>query len=359
LKTKNIAVIGTAGIPANYGGFETLVEYLVGHLAQRFNFIVYCSSSSYPVNTRHYKGARLVYLPINANGKSSILYDCLSIIHSLFIADTILVLGVGGAFLLPFIRLFTNKIIITNIDGLEWKRDKWGRIAKFYLFVQEKIAAKFSHRLIADNVGIENYILEKYGRSSELIAYGGSHAFHSELSQKTFDAYKIQMPYAFTVCRIEPENNIHIILKAFSNSNRNLIIVGNWQSSKYGESLRLMYGKFSNIKMLDPIYDQTVLNEIRSNCAIYIHGHSAGGTNPSLVEAMWLGLPIFAWKVNYNLFTTEENAIFFDSATTLQNLVNTVDEADLRTIGTRLAEVAKRKYSWEQISESYGKLFAA
>jgi glycosyltransferase involved in cell wall biosynthesis len=358
LKKKNIAVIGTAGIPANYGGFETLVEYLVEHLAGRFNFIVYCSSQAYSAKMKAYKGARLVYLPINANGKSSILYDCLSIVHCLFIADIILVLGVGGAFLLPFIRLFTNKIIITNIDGLEWKRDKWGRMAKLYLFIQEKIAAKFSHYLVADNRGIENYILEKYERSSELIAYGGSHAFHGELTQKTIDTYKIQRPYAFTVCRIEPENNIHVILKAFSNSSRNLIIVGNWQASKYGESLRALYGTFSNIKMLDPIYDQSILNEIRSNCAIYIHGHSAGGTNPSLVEAMWLGLPIFAWKVNYNLFTTEENAIFFDSATTLENLINTVDEADLRTIGTRLAEVAKRKYSWEQISDSYGKLFA-
>lgn len=349
--------MGTAGIPANYGGFETLVEYLVEHLTARFDFIVYCSGPSYPKKISYYKGARLIYFPINANGKSSIAYDCLSIVHSLFFADAILVLGVGGAFFLPFVRLFTNKIIITNIDGLEWKRDKWGNLAKLYLLIQEKIAAKFSHYLVADNIAIEEYIKRKYNRSSALIAYGGSHTFHSELTERTAGEYAIRRPYAFSVCRIEPENNIHIILKAFSNSTRNLIIVGNWKSSKYGDSLRSLYAAYPNIKMLEPIYDQLILNEIRSNCDIYVHGHSAGGTNPSLVEAMWLGLPVFAWDVNYNIYTTEENAIFFNSAETLQHLLNTVNESDLPRIGSRLREVALKKYSWNQISESYSKLF--
>lgn len=354
---QKIAVVGTAGIPANYGGFETLVEYLVEHLADRYDFSVYCSGPSYPKKISSYKGARLIYLPINANGKSSVLYDCLSIIHSLFFADTIVVLGVGGAFFFPFIRLFFNKKLITNIDGLEWKRHKWGRVAKLYLSIQEKIAAKYSHFLVSDNVAIERYVQEKYGRSSALIAYGGSHAFRSELSPRTIAEYRIQRPYAFSVCRIEPENNIHIILEAFSKSTRNLIIVGNWHSSKYGNSLRSTYSAYPNLKMLDPIYNQSILNEIRSNCDIYVHGHSAGGTNPSLVEAMWLGLPVFSWDVDYNRHTTDEKAIFFDSAQSLQHLLKSVQENELPGIGAQLQIVAHDRYSWSQISAGYSRLF--
>jgi glycosyltransferase involved in cell wall biosynthesis len=354
---KKIAIVGTAGIPANYGGFETLVEYLVEHLSEQFDFSVYCSSPNYAVKQKFYKGAQLIYLPLNANGKTSILYDCFSILHSIFYADVIVVLGVGGAFLLPFVRILTNKVIVTNIDGLEWKRDKWGKFAKRYLSIQERIAVKVSHRLVADNYAIQQYITEKYLRESNFIAYGGSHAFRSQLNPKTILAYDIKLPYAFTVCRIEPENNIHVILNAFSNSDKILIIVGNWQASKYGASLRTLFGSAPNIKMLDPIYDQGQLNEIRSNCSLYVHGHSAGGTNPSLVEAMWLGLPVFAWSVNYNVYTTENKAVFFDSPEMLVRLLNELDEEQLKKIGSQLQEVAKRKYSWNEIAAQYGRLF--
>ena len=358
MKKNTIAIVGTAGIPANYGGFETLVEYLVEYLADQFNFTVYCSSANYTHKKPDYKGARLIYIPVDANGKSSILYDSIALLHSLFFADVILVLGVSGAFLLPFVRFITRKKIITNIDGLEWKRDKWGRFAKLYLSIQERIAARFSHVLIADNKAIAEHIRERYSKPSVLIAYGGSHAFRSNMSENTTSTYGINGPYAFTVCRIEPENNIHVILKAFSNSKRSLIIVGNWKSSKYGIGLREEYAGNANIKMLDPIYDQQPLNELRSNCEIYIHGHSAGGTNPSLVEAMWLGVPVFAWNVNYNLYTTEEKAYFFDSAETLQRLLSSVKSTELQQIGSDLKEVAHRRYSWSKISEGYGLLFA-
>jgi len=155
---KTVAVIGTAGIPAKYGGFETLVEYLVEHLSEDVNFIVYCSSLNYTVKSDYYKGAKLVYVPVRANGKWSVVYDSLCVIHSLFVADTLLVLGVGGAFLLPFVKIFTRKKIITNIDGLEWKRDKWSRLAKTYLHIQESIAVRVSNVVIADNLGIKKYV---------------------------------------------------------------------------------------------------------------------------------------------------------------------------------------------------------
>ena len=126
-KLKRIAIIGTVGVPAKYGGFETLVDNLVERLASDYKITVYCSKKNYTKTERvkYYKGAKLVYLPFSANGAQSIIYDIISIFHSLFIADTLLILGVSGGIVVPFVRWFTNKKIIVNIDGQEWKRDKW------------------------------------------------------------------------------------------------------------------------------------------------------------------------------------------------------------------------------------------
>jgi glycosyltransferase involved in cell wall biosynthesis len=352
-----VAIIGCAGIPANYGGFETLAENLVTELRGQFKFIVYCSAFSYPVKKTEYRDARLIYIPVNANGRSSIVYDALSILHALNKANILLILGVGGAFLLPFVRLFTRKKIIVNIDGLEWKRQKWGAFARFYLRVQESIAVKFAHKVVADNEAIQLYITSQYKRDSEYAAYGGDHARAQPLSVATQEELKItHHRYCFTVCRIEPENNIHVILEAFSYIKTiRLVIVGNWKASTYGQGLMRLYAGYANITLLDPIYDQKKLDEIRSNCVLYIHGHSAGGTNPSLVEAMNLGLPVLAWDVDYNRFTTENKALYFKNATELADLLRTMDFADasIAQRGAMLHKIAKEKYTWAIVASRY------
>lgn len=140
MKKNRIAIIGTVGIPAKYGGFETLAEQLVSNLSDEFDFTVYCSKKKYSKEERisQYKGAKLEYINLEANGIQSILYDCISILKSLKNNDILLILGVAGAFILPFIRLFTNKKIIISIDGIEWKRDKWSFFAKMYLWWAKK-----------------------------------------------------------------------------------------------------------------------------------------------------------------------------------------------------------------------------
>ena len=127
---KRIAIIGTAGVPCRYGGFETLAHQLVTHLSDQFRFTVYCSGKLYKRGERpaKWKGARLVYLPLNANGISSVVYDIWSVLHALFVADTLLLLGVSGGLVVPFVRLLTRKKVIVHIDGQEWRRGKWGRL---------------------------------------------------------------------------------------------------------------------------------------------------------------------------------------------------------------------------------------
>lgn len=344
MNKKKIAIIGTVGIPAKYGGFETLSEQLVNNLYTEFDFTVYCSGLSYK-NKDEYPFAKRVFIPLDANGKSSIVYDFISIIHAVFYADVILLLGVSAAFMTPFIKLFSSTKVITNIDGLEWKREKWKGFAKIYLKYQEKIAVKHSHIVVSDNKAIQEYVTKDYNRKTSCIVYGASHVKDVEIKNQTRD-------YAFSVCRIEPENNVHIILDAFSQTNKKIVFVGNWDTGKYGKEVRNKYKDYPNIELLDPIYDQETLDKLRANCHIYIHGHSAGGTNPSLVEAMWLGLPIICWDVIYNRETTNSEALFFKDKEALIKLLDS-DEQVLNSVAFKLKEIAFQNYNWIKISNQY------
>lgn len=352
-----IAIIGTVGLPANYGGFETLAAHLVKNLGDKYDMTVYCSGKRYNKQQQqsHYLGAKLRYIPLDANGIQSIPYDTLSIIHALFFADVLLILGVSGAWILPFVKLFTNKKIIISIDGIEWKRNKWSTAAKWYLSWAEKIAVKYSHIDISDNESIQDYTAIRYGSLSRIIEYGADHTLHLPLNKNIKSKYPfLMLPYAFKVCRIEPENNVHLVLEAFSNMVKHrLVIVGNWANSEYGIKLKSQYNQYANIYLLDPIYDQETLDMMRGNALLYLHGHSAGGTNPSLVEAMYLGLPVFSYKVSYNKTTTEGNAKYFTTVADLQELIENTDIVALKQLGSDMKAIADRRYVWKVIANKY------
>ena len=353
--TKKIAIIGTVGLPSNYGGFETLTEYLTKDLGHRFDITVFCSSTSYKTKLKTHNNAKLKYLPLKANGIQSILYDIVSIFYALLFADTLLILGVSGCIVLPSVKLFSNKKIIVNIDGLEWKRAKWGKLAKWFLKFSERVAVRYSDIIIADNKVIQEYVLSEYGKKAELIAYGADHSYKEEISMAVLDQFTfLSEKYAFKVCRIEPENNVHIILEAFSECPLSkIVLVGNWNNSAYGKQLKLQFDSFENIYLLEPIYNQNILNQLRSNCYLYIHGHSAGGTNPSLVEAMYLELPIIAYDINYNRETTSNKAFYFKDSRSLQLLLKNIDSTKLNINAKSMVLLALKNFTWHKISNAY------
>lgn len=357
---KKLAIIGTVGLPAQYGGFETLTEHMVRQLGNQFDMTVYCSGKKYRGKDRpkKYLNAKLKYIPLQANGMQSIPYDSLSILHALFYADVLIVLGVAGAWILPFVKLFTRKKIIVSIDGIEWKREKWSRLAKWYLWWAEKVAVKYSHADISDNESIQDYTAVRYGTLSHIIEYGADHTMKVRPSNADKDIYPfLAKPYAFKVCRIEPENNIHVVLEAFSRMPKyTLVMVGNWNVNEYGKELRLKYGQLPNLLLLDPIYDQRRLDLIRGNAFVYIHGHSAGGTNPSLVEAMYLELPVITYDVSYNRTTTENKAFYFKTADDIMRIVQDTRLSGFRQNSQQMKEVADRRYTWQVIAHKYGHL---
>lgn len=356
-KKQRVAIIGTVGIPACYGGFETLAEHLASNLTRNYAVTVYCSGKKYKKEERlkTYKGAKLVYLPLDANGKSSILYDFLSILHALFFSDVLIVLGVSGGFFFPFVRLFTNKRLIVSIDGIEWKRAKWSKYARWYLWIAEYLAVKFSHADIADNEAIQDYTAIRYKSLSHIIEYGADHVSPQQPQESDLERFPfLRNPYYFSVCRIEPENNVHVLLKAFSEvPETTFVFVGNWNNSAYGKSLREQYQHFAHLHILDPIYDQRVLDVLRTSCKAYVHGHSAGGTNPSLVEAMYLGCPVIAFGVKYNITTTQNRAQYFVRAEELKQLLTGLSAETLRHNGELMKQIAHRRYTWATISDRY------
>lgn len=252
---------------------------------------------------------------------------------------------------LPFFKLLTRAKFITNIDGLEWRRDKWNSKVKRFLKFSEKIAVQYSDVVITDNEAISEYVFNEYNKDSRVIAYGGDHAWLN--TEDVFTTRNYKSDYYLSVCRIEPENNVELILKTFSKLKYKIKFIGNWNGSEFGKKLRLHYSNYPNIEMIDPIYDLQQLFHLRNNCIGYIHGHSAGGTNPSLVEAMHFSKPIFAYDCKFNRYTTENEACYFSNESDLAEKIIMHCELSLGVSGTKMKEIANQKYTWRRIAEMY------
>lgn len=384
---KKVAIVGTRGVPANYGGFESLVENLLEKASEQVEYTVFCSSKDVPRycpassegNKPRYKGAWLKYVPLHANGAQSMFYDLISLIRCLWGYDCVLVLGVSGClflpFLIPFFRCSKTRLVI-NIDGLEHKREKWSSFARWILLQSEKMAVRFADTVIADNKAIADYVMENYDmtrRTTQLqtLAYGGDHVHRTvseERQQEILASFGLEKgAYAISVCRIEPENNCHISLEAFAQAQTlPILFIGNWEHSEWARQLYRRYESAAPyVKLSQAIYDLDVLYTLRAHAALYIHGHSAGGTNPSLVEAMFFGKPIFAYDVSYNRESTFGKAAYFQDAHQLQALVEGLsmgcEEPHLsgaeHCSGAEMARLAQENYRWEDIAARYENLY--
>jgi len=355
---KKVAIVGIQGVPAKYGGFESLVENIIGvNASPDIEYTVFCSGKDYAEHREIYKGVKLKYInDFHANGWQSPFYDITSLVRCLRGYDTVVVLGVSGCVFLPVFRqLFRGKLVV-NIDGLEHRRDKWATWQRKFLKFSEALAVRYADVVIADNKGIQDYVAETYGKSSVLIAYGGDHVLRDvpqERQDEILRKYKLKRgAYGISVCRIEPENNCHVILEAFEKTGLPLVFIGNWKRGEYGRKLKERYQAYRYLRLVDAIYDLDVLYTLRNNARCYVHGHSAGGTNPSLVEAMFFGNPVFAYDVVYNRETTRNRTDYFKNSSELAELIKqaTPDGSEMRNL-------AEKHYTWKRIAEQYEALY--
>lgn len=355
-KKQMLHIVGIVGLPSRYGGFETLVDNLIesNELISK-GIVVYCEAAIVKETGPIYKGAVLWPLRWKANGWQSIIYDSYGLTLGSIRGTDVLVLGTSATFILPILRLLFPRVrYYVNMAGLEWKRSKWGPVAKFVIKVNEWAAAKFSHKLIADNEGLVEYVKYKYGIDAVYIPYGGDQLLRYEANQAVFEEWNLpESNYDLALSRAQSDNNLKLILDAYVKSGDTLVFVSNWDSNAYGRELKACYASYSNLHLVGPIYDVARLKAIQMRARLYIHGHSAGGTNPALVEAMWAGLPTLAFDVSFNRHTTEYNARYFLDTASLVRLLAEYDEAWASASGQALLEVAKRKFVWSSVCSNY------
>lgn len=353
---KRVAIIGSQGVPPKYGGFETLVDNIIAARSPEVEYTIFCSAPDMDSDLTDYRGCSLKYIPLRAHGMMSVPYDIISMVRAMRGYDAILVLGVSGCVFLPAVRMLSRARIIVNIDGLEHKRDKWDAMAKRFLKLSLDTCIKWAHEIVSDNGGIQNFVRDTYGREARLIAYGGDHALRSvsrkrQLAMLEFHGLR-EGEYDLSICRIEPENNCSMTLEAYAGSGHELAFVGNWNHSDYSRDLYNRYKGVPGIHLLKSIYDLDALYALRNNARRYVHGHRAGGTNPSLVEAMFFGKPIMAFDVIYNRETTQNQAYYYSDTKTLRKLLDLGDPD-----GEATRKIAQSQYVWELIARQYEALY--
>lgn len=356
---KKVALIGTNGIPARYGGFETLTEYLAKYLNEEFELTVYCSKTPKEKRLKNYLNSKLVYIPFKANGWQSMIYDAISIVHALFSSDVLIILGFSGVFAFPF-KIFFKKKIVFNIGGIEWQKVR-GKKAFAALEVVskkwfERICIHFSDVIIVDNQVLMDYVKTVYNIDCILAEYGGDHAIYQPINKTLIEKYPfLAGQYDVTVSRAQEDMNIHILIDAYKEiPKRNLVIVSNWEISDYGIQLKIKNkNKYPNIFLQEAVYNLDELNAIRSNGTVYFHTHSLCGTAPSLTEAMSLGLPVICFDVATNRATTEEKSFYFKDKRSLIEILSNLKEDTVSQLAIDMKEIADRRYNWKRIVKLY------
>lgn len=350
-----IHIIGIVGVPSKYGGFETLVEYLLdSNKIVDHGVIVYCEEKICHAQNNFYKGARLIPISWKANGWQSVLYDLNALLIASRKGGSVLILGTSATFIIPLLRLFFPKVeYIVNMAGLEWSRSKFNILGRLFLKFNEMVAAFSAHKFITDNQGLKDYIYSTYRKKSELIPYGGDQFLDIKCDMNIFKEYPLPDIFDFAMARSQVDNNMEIILEAYSKNSLNLVFVSNWTSSDYGKRIYDKYNHIENIHLIGPIYDIKKIKALHRKTRFYVHGHSAGGTNPVLVESMWAKLPILSFDVSFNRHTTLNNAFYFKTSEELSELALTLDNDSIEMCVSMLFQTAKKNYKWEQIIAKY------
>lgn len=380
---KNIFIIGSKGIPAKYGGFETFVEKLTeNQKSKEIKYHVACVGENN--EEFEYNNARCFKVKVPDIGSAkAVLYDLyalkevISYIRTNNLKDSIvyiLACRIG-----PFISYYKNQLhkldcsLYVNPDGHEWKRAKWNTFIKKYWKLSERLMIKNCDLAICDSIGIENYIKEtykKYKPNTTYIAYGANIDVNSPIDEKKLnDWYKINNlekdNYYLIVGRFVPENNFEIMIREFMNSNskRDLVIITNHENNKFYDALKKNtdFEKDTRIKFVGTVYDQELLKAIRINAFAYIHGHSVGGTNPSLLEAMATTDINLLLNVDFNIEVGSSTAIYWGkqlhSLTDIINNVETFSNEYIQKLGDEAKQIIKEKYSWDLIINKYENLF--
>ena len=352
-----VAIIGTRGIPNNYSGFEQFAEnFSVFLVEEGYDITVYNSHNHY-YQKQNYKGVKIIHCfnPEFLFGTfGQFIYDLNCILNTRRKRfDVILQLGYTSNSIWYFLLPKAAKIV-TNMDGLEWKRTKYTPLVQKFLKYAEKLAVKSSDVLIADSLGIQTYLKKKYGLESTYIPYGANIPEHFQKS--ILEDYNVRpFSYDMLIARMEPENNIEVILDGHcaSNQKRSFFVIGNHQGTKYGKYIYKKFKDTPSIYFLGGIFDLVKLNALRKFSSLYFHGHSVGGTNPSLLEAMASEALIVAHDNLFNKGVLGEDAHYF---TDISDVTVSIDKLEKKAFSNAISnntDKIRYKFSWKSVNTNY------
>lgn len=354
-----IGIIGTRGIPNNYGGFEQFAEYLSVGLVNLGHEVFVYNSHNHLFKQNVYRGVKIIHCfdpeyIIGTTGQFIYDLNCiLSCRKNKF--DIILQLGYTSSSVWSWL-MPKKSILITNMDGLEWKRSKFSYLVKKFLKYAESLAIKNSNYFVADSIGIQQYLKKEHKIDSYYIPYGAE--VMDFINESVLDEYNLDnYNYDLIIARMEPENNIEMILEGFMNSEqkRDMVVVGSLQTS-FGKYIAKKY-KHHKIKFLGFVAGIERLDCLRHFSNLYFHGHSVGGTNPSLLEAMASGSLICAHRNIFNESILKKNAFYFNNSSDISSLLDSQVKNIENDFVTLNFEEIKNYYSWEVVIDKYHTFF--
>jgi len=355
---KKISLLGTRGIPASHGGFETFVQYLAPFLVQNgWSVSVYCQvEGPGDINETTYLGVKLIHVPVRGIGTfSTIKFDWLSMMHALRHEGLLMSFGypTGIFALFPY---FLGRRHIINMDGIEWKRSQFGLIGRMWYYCNERIAARFSDRLIADHPQIFSHLSTRCSADKiTMIPYGAD--LLGGFGEENILALGLTKDeYAIVIARPETDNSILEIVRTFSRCKRNikLVVLGNYLASHpYHQEVLTVAS--DEVIFPGAIYEKLIVQELRKHARFYLHGHKVGGTNPSLVEALGANNAVIAHDNLFNRWVAESSALYFNDEDELHTLIDKLIH-DTNEI-SKLRQAALKRFqeglTWDEILDQY------
>lgn len=353
---KVVSIIGSHGIYTNYGGWDQLVSNLAEKKSENISLIVVNSLESPKKIPKLPNNVKVIRIPIKASGFVGIIYDYISILLTFFISDTLLLLGAQGIPFLFFLKIFKNTKVITNVGGIEWERPKFGILAKMYLKMCFNLSLILSNKIIFDNKYYLNYVNELNKKKIKIIPYGGTIDYSLEIN----DNLKLKYPfiserYFLSVSRALKDNMLKELCETFKNSNKKIVLISNFSSSKYGINILKTYKNFKNIFLIDGLYVKPELDLIRRNCFCYIHTHTLCGSAPSLIEMIRCGKPILSINVPQNVNTLKTEKGCFRDFIELEKFLNKLNSNSIKHLVP--TKELQKSYNWDNIIQDYESIF--
>lgn len=361
---KKLRILGTRGIPANHGGFETFAENLALYLAPRgWDVTVYCQEDGIgKCYESHWRDVRLVYIPVERQGAlGTVIFDWKSTLHACRESGLILTLGYNTAIFCVLYRLkgLTN---IINMDGIEWRRQKWGPVAKTWFYMNEWAGAWLGNHLIADHPEIKKHLSTRV-RAGKIttIPYGSDRIDGAEVG--VLSSYNV-VPngYALLIARAEPENSILEVVRAWSLKKRGLIllVLGNY-APNHVYQCAVRDAASDEVRFAGAIYDAKIVSALRFFARLYIHGHQVGGTNPSLVEALGAGNAVLAHDNPFNRWVAGDSAKFFRNGDECEQKLELAlhDDEQVASIRTSSLKRHSEAFTWQMSLSAYEALLSS